>query len=171
MPAPQSAAEVILDQARGRKSSQLCADLQTCGARRRRQAGPTMPSAQTRRGSTPARDRPWCDEGIRQQRPRTHTALPEPREGQAGLSAAFDLPTQLGYDADHPLARREAVKGGHARLPVSTTRGRCSTRPTGSEPLAVTLPKGPRVQAVQLPAWKLGGVGRGPGRERSLAGA
>ena len=27
--------------------------------------------------------------------------------GQTGLSVAFDLPTQTGYDADHPLARGE----------------------------------------------------------------
>ena len=26
-------------------------------------------------------------------------------KGQTGLSVAFDLPTQTGYDADHPLAR------------------------------------------------------------------
>ncbi len=25
-------------------------------------------------------------------------------KGQTGLSIAFDLPTQTGYDADHPLA-------------------------------------------------------------------
>src|SRR6185436_747576 len=28
--------------------------------------------------------------------------------GQTGLSVAFDLPTQIGYDSDHPLARDEA---------------------------------------------------------------
>src|SRR5688500_12396949 len=28
-------------------------------------------------------------------------------QGQTGLSVAFDLPTQLGYDADHPLAEGE----------------------------------------------------------------
>ena len=27
-------------------------------------------------------------------------------KGQTGLSVAFDLPTQTGYDSDHPLARR-----------------------------------------------------------------
>lgn len=25
--------------------------------------------------------------------------------GQSGLSTAFDLPTQMGYDSDHPMAR------------------------------------------------------------------
>ena len=32
--------------------------------------------------------------------------------GQTGLSVAFDLPTQMGYDADHPLARGEVGKVG-----------------------------------------------------------
>ena len=32
--------------------------------------------------------------------------------GQTGLSVAFDLPTQTGYDADHPLARGEVGKVG-----------------------------------------------------------
>ena len=33
-------------------------------------------------------------------------------KGQTGLSVAFDLPTQTGYDADHPLARGEVGKVG-----------------------------------------------------------
>jgi methylmalonyl-CoA mutase N-terminal domain/subunit len=32
--------------------------------------------------------------------------------GQTGLSVAFDLPTQIGYDSDHPLAFDEAGKVG-----------------------------------------------------------
>src|SRR5690606_38088999 len=36
--------------------------------------------------------------------------------GQTGLSIAFDLPTQTGYDADHVLARGEVGKVG---VPVS----------------------------------------------------
>lgn len=32
--------------------------------------------------------------------------------GQTGLSVAFDLPTQTGYDSDHPLARAEVGKVG-----------------------------------------------------------
>ena len=34
--------------------------------------------------------------------------------GQTGLSVAFDLPTQLGYDSDHPLAEGEVGKVGVA---------------------------------------------------------
>ena len=37
-------------------------------------------------------------------------------KGQTGLSIAFDLPTQTGYDADHELARGEVGKVG---VPVS----------------------------------------------------
>ena len=37
-------------------------------------------------------------------------------KGQTGLSIAFDLPTQTGYDADHPLAKGEVGKVG---VPVS----------------------------------------------------
>jgi methylmalonyl-CoA mutase N-terminal domain/subunit len=34
--------------------------------------------------------------------------------GQTGLSTAFDLPTQMGYDSDHPMARGEVGKVGVA---------------------------------------------------------
>ena len=37
--------------------------------------------------------------------------------GQTGLSVAFDLPTQTGYDSDHPLARGEVGKVG---VPVTS---------------------------------------------------
>ncbi len=33
-------------------------------------------------------------------------------KGQAGLSVAFDLPTQMGFDSDHPRARGEVGKVG-----------------------------------------------------------
>lgn len=39
--------------------------------------------------------------------------------GQTGLSVAFDLPTQIGYDSDHPLALPEAGKVGVA---INTVR-------------------------------------------------
>jgi methylmalonyl-CoA mutase N-terminal domain/subunit len=35
-------------------------------------------------------------------------------EGQTGLSVAFDLPTQMGYDSDHPLAEGEVGRVGVA---------------------------------------------------------
>ena len=36
------------------------------------------------------------------------------RQGNTGLSVAFDLPTQMGYDSDHPMARGEVGKVGVA---------------------------------------------------------
>ena len=38
-------------------------------------------------------------------------------QGQTGLSVAFDLPTQTGYDSDHPLAVGEV---GRAGVPISS---------------------------------------------------
>jgi methylmalonyl-CoA mutase N-terminal domain/subunit len=35
-------------------------------------------------------------------------------QGQTGLSVAFDLPTQIGFDSDHPLARGEVGRVGVA---------------------------------------------------------
>ena len=40
-------------------------------------------------------------------------------KGQTGLSVAFDLPTQTGYDPDSPLARGEVGKVG---VPVPAPR-------------------------------------------------
>ena len=37
-------------------------------------------------------------------------------KGQTGLSVAFDLPTQTGYDSDHALAKGEVGKVG---VPIS----------------------------------------------------
>src|ERR1700758_3448518 len=37
-------------------------------------------------------------------------------KGQTGLSVAFDLPTQTGYDSDHPVAKGEVGKVG---VPIS----------------------------------------------------
>jgi len=75
------------------------------------QAGQGTDSADTR----PERDRPWI---IRTYA--GHSSAAESNalyrrnlaKGQTGLSVAFDLPTQTGYDPDHPLARGEVGKVG-----------------------------------------------------------
>src|SRR5580765_1063221 len=36
------------------------------------------------------------------------------QQGVSGLSVAFDLPTQMGYDSDHPLASGEVGRVGVA---------------------------------------------------------
>jgi len=40
-------------------------------------------------------------------------------QGQTGLSIAFDLPTQIGYDSDHLLARGEV---GKVRVAIDSLR-------------------------------------------------
>ncbi len=40
-------------------------------------------------------------------------------QGQTGLSVAFDLPTQMGYDSDHPISLGEVGKVG---VPISSLR-------------------------------------------------
>ncbi len=41
------------------------------------------------------------------------------KNGVTGLSVAFDLPTQIGYDSDHPMANGEVGKVG---VPISSIR-------------------------------------------------
>ena len=48
-------------------------------------------------------------------------------KGQTGLSVAFDLPTQTGYDSDHILSRGEVGKVG---VPVCHLGDMRATRPT-----------------------------------------
>jgi methylmalonyl-CoA mutase N-terminal domain/subunit len=43
--------------------------------------------------------------------------------GQSGLSTAFDLPTQMGYDSDHPMAAGEVGRVGVAIDTVEDLRG------------------------------------------------
>jgi methylmalonyl-CoA mutase N-terminal domain/subunit len=67
--------------------------------------------------------------------------------GQTGLSVAFDLPTQMGYDSDHPMAAAEVGKVGVAidsladmrRLLDGIPLGKVSTSMTINAPAAVLL--------------------------------
>src|SRR5215211_5514262 len=55
--------------------------------------------------------------------------------GQTGLSVAFDLPTQMGYDSDHPMAAAEVGKVGVAIDSLPTCAGCSRASPwTGSRP-------------------------------------
>ena len=74
---------------------------------------------QSSQGAPRPRDKPWII--------RTYAGHSTAREsnalyrknlakGQTGLSVAFDLPTQTGYDSDHPLAKGEVGKVG---VPIS----------------------------------------------------
>jgi (2R)-ethylmalonyl-CoA mutase len=70
-------------------------------------------------GKAPVRDKPWLFRTYA-----GHSTAAKSNElyrknlakGQTGLSIAFDLPTQTGYDSDHELARGEVGKVG---VPVS----------------------------------------------------
>ncbi|GGD46428.1 protein meaA [Sinisalibacter lacisalsi] len=64
---------------------------------------------------TPTRDRPWLFRTYAgHSTARASNALYRNNlaRGQTGLSVAFDLPTQTGYDSDHKLARGEVGKVG-----------------------------------------------------------
>ncbi len=68
---------------------------------------------------TPVKDRPWLFRTYAGHSTATASnALYRANlaKGQTGLSVAFDLPTQTGYDSDHVLARGEVGKVG---VPVS----------------------------------------------------
>ncbi|HLG14625.1 MAG TPA: methylmalonyl-CoA mutase family protein [Blastocatellia bacterium] len=68
-------------------------------------------------------------------------------EGQTGLSVAFDLPTQMGYDSDHAMSRGEVGKVGVAidtlddmeRLLDGIPLGRVSTSMTINATAAILL--------------------------------
>ncbi|SIS86573.1 protein meaA [Phaeovulum vinaykumarii] len=73
----------------------------------------------TDQAQTPARDKPWLFRTYA-----GHSTAAKSNElyrmnlakGQTGLSVAFDLPTQTGYDSDHVLSRGEVGKVG---VPIS----------------------------------------------------
>jgi (2R)-ethylmalonyl-CoA mutase len=47
-------------------------------------------------------------------------------KGQTGLSVAFDLPTQTGYDPDHPLAKGRSARSA-SPSPTWATCASCWT--------------------------------------------
>ena len=49
-------------------------------------------------------------------------------KGQTGLSVAFDLPTQTGYDSDHELLRAVRSARSACRSTIWATCGPCSSR-------------------------------------------
>src|SRR2546430_5667909 len=69
---------------------------------------------------------------------RTYTGFRTPREtnewnrrllaeeGVTGLSVALDLPTQMGYDSDHPEWRGAAGPGAGPAVPLAAVAERCA---------------------------------------------
>ena len=60
-------------------------------------------------------------------------------KGQTGLSIAFDLPTQTGYDSDHPLARGEVGKVGVAISHIGDMRALFADIPLASMNTSMTI--------------------------------
>jgi len=77
-------------------------------------------------GRASKRDRPWVFRtysGHTSARASNELYRKNLAKGQTGLSVAFDLPTQTGYDSDHPLARGEVGKVG---VPISHLEDMCA---------------------------------------------
>src|SRR6266702_130150 len=60
-------------------------------------------------------------------------------KGQTGLSVAFDLPTQTGYDCDHPLAKGEVGKVGVAISHLGDMRALFAGIPLGEMNTSMTI--------------------------------
>ena len=60
-------------------------------------------------------------------------------KGQTGLSVAFDLPTQTGYDPDHPLARGEVGKVGVPVVHLGHMRTLMDQIPVGEMNTSMTI--------------------------------
>jgi len=60
-------------------------------------------------------------------------------QGQTGLSVAFDLPTQLGYDSDHPLSKGEVGKVGVAIDTLADMESLFHTIPLGDVSVSMTI--------------------------------
>src|SRR3979411_1915375 len=59
--------------------------------------------------------------------------------GQTGLSVAFDLPTQMGYDADHPMAEGEVGKVGVSIASLDDMQQLMAGIPLDKTPTSMTL--------------------------------
>ncbi|WP_127076415.1 protein meaA [Rhodomicrobium lacus] len=60
-------------------------------------------------------------------------------KGQTGLSVAFDLPTQTGYDSDHPLAKGEVGKVGVPVAHIGDMRTLLNGIPLGKMNTSMTI--------------------------------
>ena len=137
----------------GRRRSRL--------ARSRSRAAPTRTCTAAGRGrsaSTPASARP---------RRRTRASGTCSTRGQTGLSVAFDLPTQLGYDSDDPLAEGEVGRTGVAIDSIADMETLLDGIPLDEVSTSMTI-NAPA--ALLLAALRAGGRGAGRRRARALAG-
>ena len=120
-----------------------CTNLWRGRGRTRPASGP-WPQANepTTAAPTARRDKPWIF--------RTYAGHSTAREsnrlyrqnlakGQTGLSIAFDLPTQTGFDSDHPLARGEVGKVGVAISHIGDMRALFEDIPLASMNTSMTI--------------------------------
>src|SRR4029079_11604783 len=59
--------------------------------------------------------------------------------GVSGLSVAFDLPTQMGYDSDHPLAEGEVGRVGVAIDSIADMEELFAGIPLGTVSTSMTI--------------------------------
>jgi methylmalonyl-CoA mutase, N-terminal domain len=85
------------------------------------------------------------------------------RHGQTGLSCAFDLPTQMGYDSDHPRAEGEVGKVGVAIDSLADMRLLLDGLPLDSVTTSMTINA---TAAVLLLLYQLVAEEQGVGGER-----
>ena len=106
--------------------------------------------------SDDARDRPWLMRTYA-----GHSSAQESNKlyrrnlskGQTGLSVAFDLPTQTGYDPDARAGSGRGRQGRRAGLPPRRHARRCSTSiPVEKMNTSMTINAPADVDAVALPA-------------------
>ena len=85
--------------------------------------------------------------------------------GQTGLSVAFDLPTQMGYDSDHPLACGEVGRVGVAIDSLDDMRTLFEGISLDQVSTSMTINAPAALAAADVPAG-----GRGTGRRSSPTG-
>jgi (2R)-ethylmalonyl-CoA mutase len=90
----------------------------------------------------PERDRPWVMRtyaGHSDARRSNELYRSNLEKGQTGLSVAFDLPTQTGYDPDHVLARGEVGKVGVSVAHLGDMRALMDQIPLGTMNTSMTI--------------------------------
>src|SRR5690242_2761854 len=86
--------------------------------------------------------------------------------GVSGLSVAFDLPTQMGYDSDHPLAAGEVGRVGVAIDSIEDMAALFDGIPLDRVSTSMTI----NATAIILLALYVGVARRGGAPERTLSG-
>ena len=84
-------------------------------------------------------------------------------EGQTGLSVAFDLPTQIGYDPDHPLALGEVGRVGVSIAHLDDMETLLDGIPLEKVSISMTI-NSTAIVLLSLPGRRGEAARRGPGR-------